>query len=272
MERTLDGPSCGAHTLFGEYPQPAVVLYRYWMPAKGGAMPDLTLQPREQAALRDLFAIEPVAGRPIPPVNAMETIARLIPCDAMGVGLTDNDGYTVDGLSWRHDGTQPQEPGGGGPYYVGVMHWLKHPREAEACFGGLAAVGAADSVVVGFRNGPDHVAQICLTRKASTFSQRDLAMLHLLSPILRKLLRERPTPQLPASLTVQERRILMHVAVGSSNAEIAEALFVAPSTIRKHLEHSYRKLGVTNRVAAVARLHGGDLLNPDVRERIQRVT
>jgi len=229
------------------------------------------LGPREQAALRDLFATEPVAGRPLPPRSAMEAIERLIPCDQMGVGLTDNDGYTVDEVSWRRHDSPPEELRGTGPHYVGVMHWLKHPREAEACFGGLAAVGGVDGVAVGFRNGPDHVAQICLGRKTIPFSQRDLAMLNLLSPILQRLLRERPTPQLPASLTVQERRVLMLVAAGHSNADVAAALFVAPSTIRKHLEHSYRKLGVTNRVSAVAHLQGRELADPDLRERIHRV-
>jgi DNA-binding CsgD family transcriptional regulator len=236
-------------------------------------VPELLLQPREQAALRELFGTEPVAGRPLPPANVMETIARLIPCDSMAVSLTDIDGYTIDRASHpgvRHDDSRAQELSGTGPHYLGVMHWLKCPREAEACFGGLAATGAVDSVAVGFRNGPSHVAQICLARKTTRFSKQDFAMLTLITPILQRLLRQRPTPQLPASLTVQQRRVLMHVATGRSNADIARELFVAPSTIRKHLEHSYRKLGVTNRVSAVARLQGRDLPNPDLLERIHR--
>jgi DNA-binding NarL/FixJ family response regulator len=51
----------------------------------------------------------------------------------------------------------------------------------------------------------------------------------------------------------------MHVAAGRSNADIARDLFVAEGTVRKHLEHSYRKLGVTNRMSAVARMQGRDL-------------
>ncbi|HEX5918110.1 MAG TPA: helix-turn-helix transcriptional regulator, partial [Nocardioides sp.] len=66
-------------------------------------------------------------------------------------------------------------------------------------------------------------------------------------------------------------RVLSHVAAGRSNAEIAEALFVAPSTVRKHLENVYRKLGVTSRGAAVARLQGRDLPNIDLRERLARL-
>jgi DNA-binding CsgD family transcriptional regulator len=233
-------------------------------------MPQLLLRPLEQAALRDLFATEPIAGRPVPPACVLEQITRLIPCDEMNVALTDSDGYTVDEANLAGV-SPPQHLRGTGPRYVGVMHWLKCPREAEACFGGLPAIGAIDGVSVGFRNGPAHIAQISLVRKRTPFSPQDLAMLTLLVPVLQRLLRERPTPQLPASLTVQERRVLMHVAGGRSNAEIARELFVAPGTIRKHLEHSYRKLGVTNRVSAVARLQGRDLADPDLGEGTQEL-
>ena len=47
------------------------------------------------------------------------------------------------------------------------------------------------------------------------------------------------------------------VAAGLSNAAIAERLYVAPCTVRKHLEHAYRKLGVSNRYAAVHALGVG---------------
>ena len=42
------------------------------------------------------------------------------------------------------------------------------------------------------------------------------------------------------------------VAAGASNQEVAARLCVTVATVRKHLEHVYRKLGVTNRTAAVA--------------------
>jgi DNA-binding CsgD family transcriptional regulator len=93
----------------------------------------------------------------------------------------------------------------------------------------------------------------------------------MLTPLLGRLVRERPTPHLPASLTVQERRVLSHVAAGGSNSQIAQDLFISPATVRKHLEHAYRKLGVSGRVAAVARLQGRDLPDLDLRERIARL-
>ena len=55
-------------------------------------------------------------------------------------------------------------------------------------------------------------------------------------------------------LTPREQEVLDLVAEGLTNAEIAQKLWVAQSTIGKHLEQAYRKLGVHRRTAAVARL------------------
>jgi DNA-binding CsgD family transcriptional regulator len=57
-------------------------------------------------------------------------------------------------------------------------------------------------------------------------------------------------------LTERERDVLSWVARGKTNAEIAQLLWLAPSTVRKHLENVYAKLGVNTRTAAVARFLG----------------
>ena len=124
--------------------------------------------------------------------------------------------------------------------------------------------------VVDVRNGTDHVVQYGFMRAHKHFTTRELAILDLVSPALQRLARERPTPALPAALTITERRILCDVAAGFSNAEIAEDYSVAVSTVRKHLENTYRKLGVTNRMAAVARLRGSDEPGLDLQERVDR--
>jgi DNA-binding CsgD family transcriptional regulator len=58
------------------------------------------------------------------------------------------------------------------------------------------------------------------------------------------------------SLTVREREVLGWVARGKTNPEIARKLWLAPSTVSKHLEHIYAKLGVKTRTAAIARFLG----------------
>jgi pimeloyl-ACP methyl ester carboxylesterase/DNA-binding CsgD family transcriptional regulator len=57
-------------------------------------------------------------------------------------------------------------------------------------------------------------------------------------------------------LSAREREVLHWVARGKTNAEIAVALYVSESTVRKHLQNSYSKLGVSSRTAAVALLSG----------------
>jgi DNA-binding CsgD family transcriptional regulator len=69
------------------------------------------------------------------------------------------------------------------------------------------------------------------------------------------LLYERPWER-PRSrrLTERELEVLQLVDDGRTNAEIAHILWVAPSTVRKHLENAYAKLGVRSRTEATALL------------------
>ena len=57
----------------------------------------------------------------------------------------------------------------------------------------------------------------------------------------------------PASedLTSREVEVLELVARGSSNADIAAALFISEATVKTHLLHTFAKLGVDDRTAAV---------------------
>jgi LuxR family maltose regulon positive regulatory protein len=53
-------------------------------------------------------------------------------------------------------------------------------------------------------------------------------------------------------LSVQEQRVLHLLAAGYSNREIAQELVVSVNTVKDHVKHLYRKLGVSNRLQAVA--------------------
>jgi DNA-binding CsgD family transcriptional regulator len=55
-------------------------------------------------------------------------------------------------------------------------------------------------------------------------------------------------------LTPREWDVMRCVAAGKSNAEIGRLLWIAPTTVRRHLENIYDKLGVHGRTAAVAML------------------
>ncbi|MGW1373171.1 response regulator [Streptomyces sp. NPDC002446] len=62
------------------------------------------------------------------------------------------------------------------------------------------------------------------------------------------------TPAAPAgtALSAREREVLALVAKGTSNREIARVLFISEATVKTHLTHTYGKLGVNDRAAAVA--------------------
>jgi LuxR family maltose regulon positive regulatory protein len=51
-------------------------------------------------------------------------------------------------------------------------------------------------------------------------------------------------------LSAQERRVLRLLATGCSNQEIADELIVSVNTVKDHVKHLYRKLGVNNRLQA----------------------
>ncbi len=53
-----------------------------------------------------------------------------------------------------------------------------------------------------------------------------------------------------AGLSPREAEILRHIARGASNKEIARALAIAETTVKIHVQHILRKLGVDSRVQA----------------------
>jgi DNA-binding NarL/FixJ family response regulator len=55
-----------------------------------------------------------------------------------------------------------------------------------------------------------------------------------------------------ANLTRREVKVLKLVASGRTNKEIADRLFVSEKTVKNHVNHIYRKMGVKNRAQAVA--------------------
>jgi DNA-binding CsgD family transcriptional regulator len=55
----------------------------------------------------------------------------------------------------------------------------------------------------------------------------------------------------PPSFTGREREIVDLLMEGKSNRQIAQALGIAEATVKKHLHHVYRKLGVRSRALLI---------------------
>ncbi|MEH1166949.1 response regulator transcription factor [Micromonospora sp. CPCC 205539] len=61
-------------------------------------------------------------------------------------------------------------------------------------------------------------------------------------------------------LSSRELEVLHQLATGRTNAEIAKVLFVAPGTVKAHLNHIFRKLDAASRLQAVAHAREAGLL------------
>ena len=64
-------------------------------------------------------------------------------------------------------------------------------------------------------------------------------------------IRQRAAPAGPV-LSAREREVLALIARGRTIPAIAGELYVAPSTVKTHVQRLYVKLGVSDRAAAVA--------------------
>ena len=91
----------------------------------------------------------------------------------------------------------------------------------------------------------------------------------LLAPSVTRRLIEEFAKRAPAAqrdelheLTEREREVLVLIARGLSNAEIAKALFVAETTVKTHVGHVLSKLRLRDRAQAVVLAYESGLVQP----------
>jgi DNA-binding CsgD family transcriptional regulator len=214
-------------------------------------VPDLLLHDNDQVALACLLATRPVPGTPLPPRDVLDLLLRLVHGDAAGALWCSPDGDVLDRVD------QPR----GGSAGVRCLADLPEAPPGRGC----------RTMTVLLRNPSRHPVVMWFHRNRP-FDERDAAMLRMLRPALQRLVAERPLVHAErlSDLTSQELRVLKLVGAGCTNAEIAAHLSVATATVRKHLEHAYRKLGVSGRLGALAVLQGRDLPELDLKAQVDR--
>jgi len=70
-------------------------------------------------------------------------------------------------------------------------------------------------------------------------------------------------PLIDYRLTARENDVLRLMAVGATNAEIAEDLKVGDATVKTHIGHIFAKLGARDRAAAIIFAYDHGLVEPD---------
>jgi DNA-binding NarL/FixJ family response regulator len=71
-----------------------------------------------------------------------------------------------------------------------------------------------------------------------------------------------PTPAKMSQLTDREREVLIHLAQGQTNAEVAEKLSINEATVRTYVSHVITKLEVREKAQAVAAAYRHGLVKP----------
>jgi DNA-binding CsgD family transcriptional regulator len=158
-------------------------------------------------------------------------------------------------------------------YYLGLLDLtLDQPERAVGRFEHAATLaariqsrpmvarsreGQARALLALARPGDRQEAAALLAEVAAT--ARELGI-HGLGERASALLKElaTPAPTWPAGLTGREVEVLRLIAAGHSNRAIAQALFISPNTVLRHVSNIFTKTGVANRAeaAAYATRHG----------------
>ena len=236
-----------------------------------------------------LLAAAEEGARPFPePV--VEALRRVVPCDTVAYrvwsrkrGILDRS-FAPESLAdrwqvwlqypyFRHEDPHPSELANrnGGPAPVSAPERMGMPlvltdavserrfRQTGLYCELMRPFGIRNVMKLFLAPYGDTGSALVFDTSRGSFGENDRAVLKRLAPALirfqcnaRLRFPEPGAPDALRLLTPRERTVLARAAVGETNAEIAQALYIGESTVRKHLEHIYDKLEVRNRAAAVA--------------------
>jgi DNA-binding NarL/FixJ family response regulator len=122
----------------------------------------------------------------------------------------------------------------------------------------LSHEGQARALLARDRPGDRQQAQTLLEEVVATAEALGIHGLGERANALLKELAAPAGPAWPAGLTGREVEVLRLIAAGHSNKAIAQALYISPNTVLRHVSNIFTKTGVANRAeaAAYATRHG----------------
>ena len=145
-------------------------------------------------------------------------------------------------------------------------------RSREMIVAMLGPVGLDQQLVIPYFAAGTQQRVYTLATTGQDFTDEQLALARQIQPLLLllgrqdRVLDESPVrahaPDDGVGLTGRERAVLSLLAEGQTATAIASRLGCSPGTVRKHLEHSYAKLEVHDRLLAVRRMEELGLLEP----------
>jgi DNA-binding NarL/FixJ family response regulator len=161
--------------------------------------------------------------------------------------------------------TRHTRPGGGGrPIRRSDLQSMRSFRSSGMYADVAAKVGIDEMLAMALKPENLHVC-ISLNRTGLDFTPAAVDLLTQLQPLLARRVARlaagqadrlavggRGTRQGRADLTIRQRQVLRLVTEGLTDAAIGRRLGCSPRTVDKHLEHIYRRLGVSCRTAAIA--------------------
>jgi DNA-binding CsgD family transcriptional regulator len=152
---------------------------------------------------------------------------------------------------------------GGLPPYTNerVPRGIVSDRARQPLIQMLEDVGCEHQLAINFRLGRSLYRNYVLARSGTDFSDLDLAVASQIQRVVigldrqiatyRRLTASNRGVAVDAGLTPRELCVLSLLSRGLSTQQIAHRLRCSPRTIHKHLERTYRKLGVRDRVNAL---------------------
>jgi DNA-binding CsgD family transcriptional regulator/tetratricopeptide (TPR) repeat protein len=113
----------------------------------------------------------------------------------------------------------------------------------------MSREGQARALLARNRPGDHQQAQAML---ADVVATAEALGIHGLGERSNAVLKDLAAPAWPAGLTGREVDVLRLIAAGHSNRAIAQALFISPNTVLRHVSNIFAKTGVANRAEAAA--------------------